>query len=258
MTTGRILYDNAYRDDDAVGFAYSGAEVVGFEKENARDWKSFSLFRIEAGLTELDITTGGARDVDSFAWFIKKPTNPFKMRLFYESAPAVFTLLASFDSALDPVLGLKTFNKVTVEAARIVRIEFDDGITEEDIRQLVVGERLDFPIGQHEGIRPPNLRGQFKTSNVVGVNGEFIGRDKVRADIQGDISLEFLDPTGFVRDKWLPVMEHAERYAFFYAWDFDTYPNEIVFAWSRENPRPLNSGPHGKMSVSLPFSASAS
>lgn len=259
MTIGRILFDNQFRNPDNTGFSYSGAEVVGFEKENAIDWRDFSLFRIPIAAENLDITMGADTEIDSFGWYTAPGENRIIALLVqYESAPAVFTTLSFSQSNLDGVLGLKPFTPVTVLAGRILRVTTTAPIGgDQDIRQITVGKRLDFPIGQHRGIRPPNLRGTFVTSNVISVNGSFLGRDKVRADLQGDIELEFLQPQTFVRDLWVPFMEHAERFAFFYAWDLDGFPDEVVFAWARDTPRPLNTGPQNKMSVSLPWSALA-
>jgi hypothetical protein len=257
MTTGRILYDSRFRDAGVV-LSYEAAEVEGFEKENAVDWRDFSLFRLATGGNFFDATLAADGDIDTFCYYIKKPVNgDYTFKLFYESAPAVFTELTEIDTAIDPLIGMKTFDKVTVLAGRRIVVPFIDVVATEDVRQLTVGVRLDFPIGQHQGIRPPNLRGEFVQSNNISVNGSFIGRDKVRGNIRGEIALEFLNPTTFVRDQWLDLMEHAERFAYFYAWDLDTYPDEVVFSWALSTPRPINSGPANKMSVSLPWSALA-
>ncbi len=255
MTIPRILYDTRFRDDGVV-LAYSAAEVEGFEKENAVDWKDFTSFRVAGGGSEFDATLAADGDVDSFSWYIQAPVNDYTFKLKYESAPAVFTNLATVDTSVDPVIGMKTFNKVTVLAGRKIRVEFALA-TAEDVRQLAAGVRLDSPIGQHDGIRPPNLAGEFIQSNVESVGGSFIGRDKIRQQISSEIELEFLQPQTFVRDLWVPLLKHAERFAFFYAWNLDGFPKEVVYAWSRGNPRPLNSGPAGKMSVSLPIGALA-
>ncbi len=259
MTIGRILFENQFRNPDNTGFSYSGAEVSGFEKENAIDWRDFSLFRIATGIEELDITMDVDTVIDTFGWYVPPldANRTITLVLKYESAPAVFTSITDFISSSDDLLGMKSFDPVTVLAGRILRVETQAVLGAQNVRQITVGKRLDFPIGQHRGIRPPTLRGSFVTSNVIAVDGSFLGRDKVRADIQGDIELEFLQPQTFVRDLWVPFMEHAERFAFYYAWDLDGFPDEVVFAWARDTPRPLNSGPQNKMSVSLPWSALA-
>lgn len=258
MTIGRILFDNMFRDDDRLTYAYSGSEVTGFEKENAIDWRDFSLFRTDTGATELSATFSSDQVIDTFSWYVALAAvgDIFTMVLRYESTPAFFTDLASFNTNSDPAIGMETFDAVTLLAGRILRIDIQAD-NPEDIRQIAAGERLDFPIGQHQGIAPPNLRGEFVMSNVIGVNGSFLGRDKVRADLQGDIELEFVQPQAWVRDEWVPFMEHAERFAFFYAWNLDDFADEVVFAWARSTPRPSNTGPNNKMTTSLPWSALA-
>lgn len=258
MTIGRILFDNRYRDPTGAAVSYSAAEVVGFEKENAIDWRDFSLFRVATGISELDVIHSTDQVIDTFSWYVKQPTNTLAFDLQFESSPAFFTTLATFSSVVgDPLIGMKTFAQVTVLAGRKVRVRFNAPLSTEDVRQVTAGTRLNFPIGQHQGIAPPNLRGEFVTTNLIGVNGSFIGRDKVRADIRGEIVLEFTRPQTFVRDVWLALMEHAERFAFFYAWNLDDFDEEVVFAWARDTPRPINAGPETKMTVRLPWSALA-
>ncbi len=260
MTIGRVLYDNLLRDPDLSSLTYDGTEVVGFEKENAIDWRDWSLFRVEGGVgtTTLEAKFGDDHVLDSASWYIKEPTETLTMRVLYESLPAFFTLLAEFTSLTDPLILLKTFDEVTLLSGRRLRFEFNDPVgVDQDVRQVAAGTVLAFPIGQHQGIAPPNLRGEFVVSNTIGVNGSFLGRDKVRADLQGEIDLEFVAPQTWVRDEWIPLMEHAERFAFFYAWDLDGFPDEVVFAWARSTPRPSNTGPSAKMTTNLPWSALA-
>lgn len=257
MTIGRVLYENLFRDPDVTSVTYSEAEVAGFEKENSFDWRDFSLFRI-APTAKLDFTFSVDKVLDTFcAYVIPSDAGDLSFGLKYENIPASFLTLAIYlETAGDPPIIMKTFDQVTLLAGRILRVEFTS-TGPEDIRQLVAGTRLDFPIGQHRGIAPPNLRGEFVTSNLISVNGSFIGRDKVRAEIQGEINLEFVQPQTFVRDEWLALMAHAERFAFFYAWDLDGFPDEVVFAWARSTPRPSNTGPSAKMTTNLPWSALA-
>jgi hypothetical protein len=258
MTIPRILYDNRSRDPGRV-LQYSGSVVPGFEPENAFDWKDFTSFRA-SNLTNFDTVLDADGDVDCFCWYVHEPIDRLIIDCQWEDGFNNFVTLAVAAIGTgfpDPLIGMKTFPKVTIPAGRKLRYTFSALSVQEDVRQLAAGVRLDSPIGQHQGIRPPNLAGEFIQSNVESVGGSFIGRDKIRQQISSEIELEFLDPQIFVRDLWVPLLEHAERYAFFYAWDLDGHPQEIVYAWSRGNPRPLNTGPAGKMSVSLPIGALA-
>ncbi len=258
MTIGRVLYQNLVRDPEVQSINYSGTETPGFEVANAFDWRDYSLFRPEVGSFNIDVILGEDRVLDSAAWYIKSnPENVITVGVQYESPPAFFNTLAGFSSDIDPDIALKTFDEVTLVTGARLRFVVNSPITAEDIRQLIAGPILEFPIGQHQGIAPPNLRGEFVMSNVIGVNGSFLGRDKVRAELQGEINLELVDPQDWVRDEWLALMEHAERFAFFYAWDLDDFLDEIVFAWARSTPRPENTGPNAKMTTILPWSALA-
>ena len=253
LTLGRVLYDNLARQSGAT-ITWSGTESTAQPYENAFDWRDFSLFRVTATETaNLDIVLPLGGTLDCWSVFTSKyeATAAATITLYYESAPAVFTQLGQVTITDEAKLSMIAFTEVTVAAGR--KIRFTIAASDEDllIRQLAAGPRLDFPMGQFQGITPPNLLQGVVQDTVVGVNGSFLGRNIRREVRTTEIDLMYLDPD-WVRSEWQAFAQHAKKNAFFYMWAPELYPNEAVFAWGKINP-PVNSGPAALMQVSMPL-----
>jgi len=256
-TIGTVLYENSGRSTGATG-VYSGTIIPGFEPENAFDWRDFSSFLVAAAsTTDLDLTFGTAQTIDTWSVFTQQydAVGGAAIILKYESAPSVFTTIDTVSiPAGSAALTLRKVTPFTVAVGRKLRYEFMTNADSFYVRQLVTGERLEFPIGQHGGITPPNLQQGVVVSNTIAVNGSLIGRDKRRFERACKIDLDYLDPA-WVRTYWEPFVTHAIRYPFMYAWNLVDYPAEVVLAASRDIPAPENMGKRGKMRVSMPLHA---
>ena len=256
-TIGTVLYENSGRSVGATG-TYSTTIVPGYEPENCFDWRDFSSFLVaSASTTSLDLTFGTAQTVDTWSVFTRQydATGGAAIILKYESAPAVFTTVDTVSIAAGTAaLTLRQVTPFTVAVGRKLRFEFMTNADDFYVRQLVTGQRLEFPIGQHGGITPPNLQQGVVVDNVIAVNGSLIGRNKRRFERTSSIKLDYLDPA-WVRTYWEPFVTHAIRYPFIYAWNLATYSAEVVFAAADNIVAPENMPKRGKMRVSMPLKA---
>lgn len=254
LTLGRVLYDNLARLD-GVTITYSGTTVAGFEPENAFDWRDFSFFAAEASATTtLDVELPDGGTLDAWSVYCASYSDPATstINLYAETGAGVFTLLDTVTVQDEPLITLRTVAETTIAAGRRLRYEFVTGPSTLPCRELVAGLRLDFPMGQHEGITPPNLLQGVVVTNVIGENGSILGRDVKRVERKTQIDLNFLEPD-WVRTEWEAFATHATRYAFFYQWDPEGYPDEVVFASAESINAPANSSPPGKMAVTMPL-----
>ena len=249
----RWLIDNR-ADDTGVVAAYSGVEQPGFEITNSSDWRDFTLFQVEVGVTTLDYTLAANADIDSAAiWNQVISGITGDVKLSYESAPAVFTVLATFSATMqNSKPKLKTFDKVTVLSGRKVRWEFDITGGTANFRQLTAGVINVAPIGQRDGLTPPNLSWGFVVNNQISVNGSIISRSTRRLDRRTDLILEFLSET-YVRNDWEVTQTHMARKAMWYAWDLDRFPLEVTFASAESIDPPVNTTPTPFMTVTMPL-----
>lgn len=250
MVLAEVLYDNALRDDDIT---YSGAVTLGFEPENAVDWRDFSLFRPAVGTSTFDVIVPANHTIDTaYLWpLINSGASITSVAIQYESAPATFTTLYTFTPTTNSILSGK-FGAVTVLAGRKVRVVFTGVVGDFDIRQVTVGRRLQFPIGQWVGVAPPSLVSGVVMENVISVNGSVIARNVRRTEKKAMINLNYLEQS-WVRNTWDPFAQHATRYAFWYSWNPVGYPAELAFAVAEEISAPTNSTPVPRMAVEMPL-----
>jgi len=230
-----ILYDNAARDA-GVSPVYSGSIVSGFEPINASDWRDFSLFRAASGTSTLDYAMAQDRAIDSACIYLATICAG-TITLQYESSPAVYTTLATWNNASVGV-HMQQLASVTVLAGRNVRWLFSlTGLT--DIRQLAAGPALIIPIGQRSGLNPPTLTQGIVVNNTIATNGSIIGRSIRRMDRKTQLSVEYITPE-YVRTTWESFAQHAVTKAFFYSWDYQTYPDEVTMSIAESIGAPEN------------------
>lgn len=232
---------------------YSGTGSVGFGVENSYDWRDFTLFRADVGVTTVDTLVAVDTDLASAAIWTRDRAESATITLQYESAPSVFTTLITFTLAVgQQTMKLATFAPVTVLTGRRIRWSISAGLTTLDIRQLCAGEYFENPIGQYVGQNPPNLFHGVVTTNVMAVNGSIIGRNYRRLERVASLDWQPVTPE-FVRSTWEPFALHAARHAFFYQWSPVSYPDELCFASADNIDPPMNIAPPPKMKVSMPI-----
>lgn len=257
QTLGRVLYRTVFRTQagTVLPTTYSGTITSGFPVANAFDWRDWSLFRVSELVTTLTVVATEVRIIDTFGWYVVLPdlaAGDYTMTLAWRvDNVSAWIDLVTIDLATNGLLGIAQACCAEVPIGGEVRVTFTIPAGEHlDVRCLAAGQALEFPIGQHEGIAPPHLQGQFASSNNISVNGSFVGRDLIRKEIAGSIELEYLTPA-WVRTFWSDFQTHTDRYSFFYAWDYDDRPGEVVFAWRTKDPSPVNASPTPRMSVNM-------
>lgn len=262
MTVGRVLYDNVFNKDGWDGITYTGAEVSGFEKEHAFDYYSFTDFRLASGSSSLSVdnSTGEAYGVDYIIIFHAKfssGTFSFDLR----DAGGAFVSSQSLDGSKN--IEMFTFTEEAIANGDTLYVDFTAS-TALDITQIFLGKMLKLSVidgtkepGQWQGIAPPTLPGAVQPQNTFSVNGQFLGQSTRAQFREGDIEIENVAQS-WVRSSWVPFQEHAVNKSWFYAWNYDDYPDEIVMCVTpngqiqpAENTNP--GGPY--MSVSMPFVA---
>ncbi|UOF83036.1 hypothetical protein [Caudoviricetes sp.] len=248
MNLGDVLYDNVFRKGT---LAYSGTVTSGFEKENAVDWRDFSFFAPSSGTTALSVALTAGQSIDTACIWVGTLGGLTAITVDYESAPSVFTTLATISS---PVVGFNfvTFASVAVATGRQVRVNFVDAAGTSRIRQVTVGPRLTFPIGEWVDKTPHALQSGLVMDNIISMNGSIIARNVRRVEKSGAINLEYLTEA-WVRTYWEPFITHAINYPFWYRWSPRDYANDVIFAAAQEIQAPKNGGEIGRMTVGMPF-----
>lgn len=255
VVLGQVLYADVLR---AAGLdTYSGTTVSGFEPLNAFDWRDFTLFRPEPGLTTATSLALASDTVLSAlaGWFVPG-AHASTFTLEYETAPSVWATAGALTATPGVTVPQWTAISVppTVAAGRKVRWSCAVGAGGCDVRLLTAGPAVTFPTGQWAGVAPPTLFADVSVENVIAINGSVLARNVRRVDRSGEINLEHLDPA-WVRSTWDALVRHAARYPFWYRWAPVGYPTEVVLAAATAIEAPQNARPQPRMSARLPFRA---
>ena len=248
----RVLYDNKLAD--ALSVTYSGTEVDGFNYQNATDYKDFSTFKPQvSATTQLDYTVDGSGTLNAIGIYVKKVgASGLDIKVYYESAPSTYTLLDTILDA-DGELSLSSFSGVSIAGSRNIRLEFISDATQYEIRQISVGASLQMERGQYAGVNPPTLAQGIVQSNNISENGAILGTNVKRVDVKSSIDLMYLTES-WVRNTWEPFALSASKgRSFFYQWNPDEYPDEVVFCVASKINPPKNITPTPLMSVSMPI-----
>jgi hypothetical protein len=253
MTLAQVLYDNALRKGTV---SYNGVIIPGFEPVNAYDWRDFSLFRWEpaAGSRVLMVQIDSAILVDSLVfWATAEIPAGLVFGLDWSTDGIGWTPLLSGLTVAGEMQWLDVPTPVTVPATKWLRFYLHNSTgLPIDFRQISFGPKLQFPMGQWNGIAPPKLLHGVVVETVISVNGSILGRNLRRITKEGMLSLNYLTQD-WVRNSWNPFAIHASKYAFWWRWNPVTYPTEIALTVADKIEAPKNSSPPGRMEVSMPL-----
>lgn len=250
MVLPQVLYDSALHRFKA-SLSYDGSIADGFDPINAVDWLDFSLFRAVTGTSHLKVQATAAITLRSFvAWLPAAP--PAGLDLYIETSPddATWTTRGSM-LAVSAAITWLDFTSYTLASGHYLRVRIANATGGTvDFRQLSVGPRLDFPVGQWAGIAPPTLYHGVVVDNIIAVNGSILGRNVRRLEKQGKLDINLLDPA-WVRSTFDPFNRHAGRFAFWYRWHPVGYPTEVAFAAANSISAPINEKPTNRMRVEM-------
>lgn len=244
MAIGRVLYSNVLR---GITPTFSGTTIAAKPPASAIDWQDFTYFTSNTG--NLDYTVSADTDIDAVAIYVRTVAGSNSIELQYESSPSTFTSLKTF-SAPSGTLDYEEFSGVTVSSGRKIRFVITAATTM-DIRQLVVGEKLEFQQGAWATVTPPIFTQGVKVTNTIGQNGSVLGRSIKRLERSGKIQLDHITDA-WVRASWEPFTQHAARYPFIWVWDYTGHPNDVGFAYAEK----IEAAQHasaGYLSASMPI-----
>lgn len=226
-------------------------EDADFPEENGRDWFDYSLVAIGAGIQTVDITLASAADCDCAAWY------------FATGASGTVDIQINTGGGFGASLG----QKVITDVPQLMRfanqaltagmqIRFTINNTSGAVcylRQYCAGACMLAEQGQRGGLNPPVLNQGLMVKNSISVNGSMLGRDVRQLDRRSSIALEYLTE-GWVRTYWEDFTGEAIRHAFFYAWDPDFHPDEVVMSAADSINAPVNmDSPNTRMAVTMPI-----
>lgn len=134
----------------------------------------------------------------------------------------------------------------------MVRLRIESpGATAAEIGVMYVGKATVLAEGIQADHTPLPLAHMRDTVSGQSENGTFLGRIVTRQWAESSATIANIE-ADWVRDELMPFLDFAAEYPFFWAWQPETYPEEVAFAWLSENPRP-SVDIDGYYSIDLPM-----
>lgn len=252
MVQAQVLYDSLlYRQRTNV--FYTGTNIDGFEPINAFDWRDFSIFRASAGSVDIRVQVPNGGLVDTLV--VWQPAGgPSAPVVTVSTSPdgTTWTPIGNVVSLNDGAIRWLDLTPVTLPANGWVKVNINDATYTSDWRQISVGAKMTFPIGQWVGVNPPKLYQGVVVESVIANNGSILGRNLRRLEKKGNLNLTHLLPA-WVRDTWDPFAIECGRHAFWHRWDPVGHPTEVSFAVAESIEAPVNMLPPPRMSVAMPI-----
>jgi hypothetical protein len=237
IATGRIGYKNLFTTTGVT--VTESDEVVGFESENAYDWKQYDWWKQSAlGTSWLRASFASAKSADYMCVFghnLYLVGGSIKPQ--YSTDAGATWLDAT--TAVTPTTSKTQFIGFTSVSAADWRCLVVTTTGQSIISGIMIGEAMVFNRGLQTGFSPATLSPdvEYKTGkSEMGVN---LGGSVKRTGISGDIQLKNLDPT-WVRTDWELMIDHFNLgYPAAFAWDYVDHNDESALIWvTKQIPSP--------------------
>ncbi|MEW6115391.1 MAG: hypothetical protein AB1553_00620 [Nitrospirota bacterium] len=221
-----ILYDNRF--NDAIPTATDTA--AGYDVLNIRDLRTYTFHKFTgSGTKYYYINCGSGKTADCLAIISHNLGTAGATVSVESSATGAWTgeqveRLAGFVPTSDKAL-LKTFNSAT---AQFWRVKIVTAAVAAQVGVLMLGTKLLFPYPPDTPYRPYSERIEANTS--LSKTGNILGSTIRYYPI--DVVAPFSNLTRtWVLDNFKPFwINHGRKLnPFFYAWDLDVYPDDVLF-----------------------------
>lgn len=279
LTYGEVLYENAFRRSLAT--SYDGTEISGFGYVNAFDWADFSLFATELSADRrLTFSFPFNTVFDTFAIYVV----PFEtydlpdeaiiglaligeaqigqsngsclvsLELETGAGTGIYTTIATHTFTSTDQLWMAHLPALyAIATTERVRVRFTNSAGSQlVVRDMAIGQRLTFEMGQQADIAPPSLTSNVVLSNSMSINGSLLGRQS--RQLAKTMAIELNPVTKeWVRGYWEPFAKHAVNKPFYYSWSPINYPEDACLASATEIVAPTNTTPVPHMKCSMPL-----
>lgn len=230
----RVLYLNKFRDTNATVSASS--EATGFEKEFALDYKPLTAWKPSAGGTQwLKASFPGNQAADCFAFYATDlAAESATIKLQYSSDDSTWN---DATSALAPTTTEPVYVEFSEVSAQYWRIEITS-TNPVSIGVVFFGQKLIFERGLSPGFTPPQSATVADIRSARNQQGQFLHNSVFEEGKEVRVNLSDLTPA-WIRSNWKPFADEARKHPFFFIWNKQDHPFDIMYAWrndKRETP----------------------
>lgn len=249
MSKPLILYQNVLTETNVTASSseagFPAAAVASPFTYPADSWAFFADDEVT-----LDIDAGAPVAADSVGLLCYNLTDS-DIVFQYSDDGVSYTDLHAFAANRD---GAYFFHDSVTHTHRYWRLSFrsfsaDIG-AEVQVPVVYIGEALQFEycIMKKHAPLPYNRNTEYLT-NESGT-GQYLGRSVIRLNYETSVSFNLMS-AAWVRQYFQPFVEHCqEGGAYFFAWNYGTYPDEVGYVWTEQDIGVDYTGDRDKMASS--------
>lgn len=195
---------------------------------NIADWLPYDWYKPNAiGTHEILIDLGIEKEVDYISIFshdLGQTSSTVKLQ--YDNDGLGTWIDAS--NALTSDNGQVIFEVLTPFTKRYLKLVIDANVSIPSIGIVSIGKTIEMQTGLPVGFIPAHMAQENQYVNSTSDTGLLLGRSLIRKSNKTTISAKYVTPE-WVRDVWVPFLNHAQQKPFFFSWDHEKYPEESVF-----------------------------
>ena len=218
-----ILYDNILNEGTLTASSEATDKPVS-QCVNFLNWNYWEASAAGAAYVQVDAGAGQTLTADCVAVCFGQNVGADSGTILIQHSSDASTWTTLVNESMPERNYFKTF---TSASDRYWRVTFTTSTVAVKIPVICLGVKLELQ-GLRAGFMPPNLATPFKSYTTESETGNILGRSIQREPIQFNIAIDALSEA-WIRNYWLPFLNHAAQKAFFFAWSYDANPTESVF-----------------------------
>lgn len=203
----------------------SGAQT--FVVENLADWLEFDWWKTgAAGTQTVTAEFASAVTCDYFALHRHNLSDTStSVALQYSTDGITYTDLIA---AVTPTDNKALFRKASAsQSARWWRLNFTNCTVDTYVAVASVGLALELN-GMRSGFAPPAIIAHNESITSISEDGRFLGRSTRPVSQRLNVQQTVVSPA-WVRSNLPAFVDHSNAKPFFFAWDYENYPDEVAF-----------------------------
>lgn len=246
-----IGYHNLFNDSTATITVSS--ETIGFEKENAYDWKQYDWWKPTALGTEWIRASFGLAKTASYIAVFGHNLHEVGGNVKAQYSTNGGSTWNDAISEITPTTGGTIFRVFSGIGAADWRALVVTTTGQAVIAGIMIGEVTYFNRGLEPGLEIPALAPMVESKTAMSELGVNLGASIKSTGVTGSISMTNIDPS-WMRSEFYPLVTHLnDGRPCVFSWDYTSHPWEALLIWKSETiPPPSYSGAL-LMQATIPF-----
>lgn len=238
--TSFIGYNNILE----TGTVTASSEAASHPKENAFDWFPHDWWQATGpGQAFLTVDMGANAAVDYWALAFHNIHDYSGSIQAQYSSDNFVSDINDLDTVQYPADGVAVMRNVTQQNVRYYRFHVVTTGSPAHIGALAMGARLELPGHVPLPFGSPVLSRDDKVLNNASDTGNFLGSSVLSAGYEFMIQQKQIT-TAWVDSNWDAFADHARTKPFFYVWDQEDRPTEVIFAKATDITYPKRNVPN--------------